>query len=159
MATWYSVSCFLKKKILLNAGHHIKVNNIYLKDAMYTEGSQGALETLQGFIHGGESATNKRRIYSSCLSAHGNMVYNRMRVANWHHGENLLEQNAIIAPRIGLDIIINTLFLGKAPWTSYYFSYPCRSSVANRPGRTGSGSWPVILMEVISTCTSCHSAA
>lgn len=70
------------EKTLLDAGHHIKVNNIYLKDAMYTEGSQGALETLQGFIHGGQSAKNKRRIYSSCLSAHGNVVYNRMRVAN-----------------------------------------------------------------------------
>lgn len=65
------------------------------------------------------------RTYSSCLSAHRNMVHNRIRAANWQRSENLGEQTIIIAPGTGLGITVNTLFPRKMSWDShclYYFS-------------------------------------
>lgn len=103
-----------------------------VRSIFYLERSQRALETLHSFIHRSDSSMN-----SSCLSAHRNTAHKSMGVANSQWSQKLGEQNIIIAPGIGLDITVNTLFLGKVSWDSYhrtFFKFLSRRFIQNTPG-------------------------
>lgn len=110
---WLFHSSFLKKHFL-DARYHINISNFSIGSICYLKQSQGTLEALHSLIDWSNSSMNGRRICSSCLSTHGNTEHNRINVADWQHREKLGEKNIILAPEIGLDITVNTLFSRKS---------------------------------------------